>query len=140
MFPFNWIAKVFLSLFGEFYKAENPVRFWSLWNPSRVEMSVGIYKTIRKFAGKWIHYPFSVIIFFFWGFCDDITLLFFKWITGIELFPFGFWSVAIGSQSFVVLAWKKISRYLPDVPLFISRPLTMAYAFGMITFIRWIYY
>jgi hypothetical protein len=138
MFLISLVFRAFVSVFGEFYKAENPVRFWSIWNPNRVKMSVGMYKAIRSLVGKWVHYPFTIAIFFFWGLCDDVTWLVTKWVTGIELFPFGLWFFAIGSQSFVVLGWKKISKYLPSIPKFIARPLTLGYVVGSVTLVKWL--
>lgn len=139
MFSLNLVFRIFVSVFGEFYKAENPVRFWSMWNPNRVKTSVGMYKAIRRRSGKWVHYPFSIAIFFFWGLCDDMTWLLMEWISDTEFFPFGLWSFAIGSQSFVVLGWKKISKYLPSVPKFIARPLTLAYVVGSFALVKWLF-
>lgn len=121
------LLKVLRFVLGDLHKAHNPARFWSLWNPQRVRMSVKIYVFLRKKLGAWIHTPFSILIFFFWGFTDDILWVLIAALSGTTIFPFGLWTVAVGVQSFVVVGWRKISKYLPVVPFWLAVPLTWIY-------------
>ena len=127
---------IFHSIAGRFYTARNPVQFWSRWNPRRVKGSVALYRQARRHTGAWVKLPFTVFIFSFWGFTDDIVWFLVSLMLGFAIFPFGFWTVSMSIQSLVVIAWKRLPRWLPRLPGVVAIPATHIYMLGSLFLVQ----
>jgi len=126
------ILEGFNSVFEKFYTVRNPVQFWSRWNPSRVKLSLLIYRWLRKRINFSIKIPFIMFIFAFWGFTDDIFWALIKLLSGSIIFPFWFWTVNLAIQSLVVILYKRLPDWLPRLPSIIAIPITHIYVIGSI--------
>jgi len=129
-------VRIFHTVFGKFYTARNPVEFWSRWNPCKVEISLRLYRRLRKHVNFSLKIPFTIFIFVLWGFIDDIIWTLIELVIGSELFTFGFWITFLTIQALVVIVWKQLSGWLPRLPSILAIPATQIYVIGSLLIIN----